>query len=274
MRAAKARNEARREARNEAWRRGSHINSEDDGDDCVESDNDYESCEPGGEDFDRPRAQIEGGTYLWDNNHVNLSDYRDELVVDIYGRLRANLPDLSRASRQFLAETIFFTFDSDYKFVFHVNSFDISSISTGVTRLLADVCGMEGSENNTMVVLRSVSSSKSEKNLRSWLRRYWNQSESFPLFNINLETLWRQGPSSTGLMQYGDGHTYPMMQVEAKKDQYSFGNLSGNTSEEMAQAFLEDDGWEKLEFNRTPWERGAMIPRYQSPQKTCPDLFK
>ncbi|KAH7079609.1 hypothetical protein FB567DRAFT_606973 [Paraphoma chrysanthemicola] len=86
---------------------------------------------------------------------VAYSPYRDEIVIDYQGDLHGKLPRLSRASRQLLAETWQYTYDSDYKFMVYLHMYYARPLFklVGVCRLLVDVCGLVITEANAILVI-------------------------------------------------------------------------------------------------------------------------
>lgn len=253
--------------------------------DGVESDNDYVTRRTGpAAGTARFRRRIPGCDR---EDHVKLSSYRDEMVVDPRGNLRANLPRLSQASRHFHAETLHYTFDANYEFLIHVEGYRIDSLFEydRLTRLLADVCGVEIRGSNTTIILgRRWWANTESENLKSWMNMYWHDEAS--LFDTNLETFWRSAPFPTGGKSWGHSSSHPTYQLAADYERKCFGILKYlymlHTAEpeyweEIARMFL--NGWEKVLVNRSPNGKPGQLSTYmrhpmqEPPPKTYPNIL-
>lgn len=107
-----------------------------------------------------------------------------------------------------------FSFDKNYRFVVHLDSYNIRPLveRLGVFRLLADVRGVHTiSEENTTVVIRN---SIGEDDLKWGLKKQW--FEGLPLFDTNIEIMFKNVPSPTGGKSYGQSDRHPIRQLRAE----------------------------------------------------------
>jgi hypothetical protein len=167
-------------------------------------------------------------------NHVGFSKYRDEIVINQRVDLHSRLPGLSCASRRLLSETWLYTYDPNYKFLIHVNHYNIRPIfeRQRIFQLLANTCGIATvKEADTTVVLHTDDAhfntndqrENKKSNLRWWLGKYWN--DGFPLFDTNLEIMFQQPPSLTGAKLWGHSGLHPVYQKKAEYQKKCFGIL-------------------------------------------------
>jgi hypothetical protein len=167
-------------------------------------------------------------------NNVGFSKYRDEIVINQRVDLHSRLPGLSCASRRLLSETWLYTYDPKYKFLIHVNHYNIRLIfeRQRIFQLLANTCGIATvKEVDTTVVLHTDDAhfntndqrENKKSNLRWWLGKYWN--DGFPLFDTNLEIMFQQPPSLTGAKLWGHSKLYPVYQKKAEYQKKCFGIL-------------------------------------------------
>jgi hypothetical protein len=217
----------------------------------------------------RHRRPIAGALAMQQMNrkaiNVQHSQYRDELVIDQCGNLHSSLPWVSCASRQLFAETVHYTFGAHYKFLIHVHYYHTQPLfeRLQVLRLLTDyTCINTITEANTTVVLHGIyplddpydQANKANENLLAWLRKYWH--DGLPLFNTNLEVMFRHSASPTGRMLYGHANSHPVYQVRAEFHKECFGivkylrflhDTDAAKHRELAVDFLND--WDELEHN-------------------------
>ncbi|KAF2826965.1 hypothetical protein CC86DRAFT_406199 [Ophiobolus disseminans] len=157
-----------------------HEDQDEDGENDSEDDEEVDSDDKTGatavSTSEYRRRPSLPGSYC-ESDPIPPSWYRDEFVIDTEGNLCSKLPRLSRASRQLMAETLWFSFDTTYKFVVQVDSFHTSLLfeRQRAFRLLADACGVDNvTEANTTIVLddRRWEQQNWRENLRRWLRKY------------------------------------------------------------------------------------------------------
>jgi hypothetical protein len=253
-------------------------NDEEDEEDVPEDDNDSEARDeeegsnPGSgtdsrnKEQPRVRPSISGYKIIEKSDVVNVqhSRYPDELVVDPRGNLYSTLPGLSCASRQSLAETWHYNFNADYKFLVHVNYYRTQPFfeRQGVIGLLTDLCGITVTETNTTVVLHGINAydrpddgvENAKDNLKWWLRKYWY--DAYPLFDTNLEVMFKHASTLNGRLSFGDHRVHPMRQLKAEYHRTCFGivkylrflhDADATKWRQLALSILRQ--WDELEYN-------------------------
>jgi hypothetical protein len=240
--------------------------NDDEGDNDGEALDEEDNTDSGNEKKPRYRPSISGYKIIGKSDVVNVqhSRYPDELVVDPRGNLYSTLPGLSCASRQSLAETWHYNSDASYKFLVHVNYYRTQPFieRQGVIGLLTDLCGITVTETNTTVVLHGINpydrpddgAENAKDNLKWWLRKYWY--DAYPLFDTNLEIMFKHMASPAGWLSYGDTRSHPIRQLRAEYHTTCLGIvkylrfLHDADATKWRQLVLEILGeWDELEYN-------------------------
>jgi hypothetical protein len=218
------------------------------------------------------------------------SDYRDELVINQAGRLHANLPALSRASRQAFAETWKHNYETPAKFLVHINDYNVRFLfnRAGCLPLLQDLCGVDDiTEANTTIVLHTGYTYASAGNkLRWWLQKHWY--DEYPLFDSNLECMYQARASPTGGKSWGHPGLHPISQIQAQYERKCLGivkylrilhNVDAAQCKPVMLQFVEK--WDELNFNhgratsQDPKKRKLYLRRelQKPPPKEHPNLI-